>query len=90
MTKVQQMDAQEEREVAVNDAVSSPQPFATAEDIELINEINIDTSNCMAANTLAFTYILNYAKMLVVDHERVVCIRKHFHSLGEYLRKTGK
>ena len=89
MTEVQQMDAQE-KEVAVNDAVSSPQPFATAEDVELINEINIDTSNCMAANTLAFTYILNYAKMLVVDHERVVCIRKHFHSLGEYLRKTGK
>jgi hypothetical protein len=89
MTEVQQMDAQE-KEVAVNDAVSSPQPFATAEDVELINEINIDTSNVMAANTLAFTYILNYAKMLVVDHERVVCIRKHFHSLGEYLRKTGK
>jgi hypothetical protein len=89
MTEVQQMDAQE-REVAVNDAVSSPQPFATAEDVELINEINIDTSNVMAANTLAFTYILNYAKMLVVDHERVVCIRKHFNSVGEYLRKTGK
>ncbi len=75
--------------MAVNDAVSSPQPFAMAEDVELINEINIDTSNVMAANTLAFTYILNYAKMLVVDH-RVVCIRKHFHSLGEYLRKIGK
>jgi hypothetical protein len=90
MTEVQQMDAQEEREVAVNDAVSSSQPFAMAEDVELINEINIDTSNVIAANTLAFTYILNYAKMLVVDHERVVCIRKHFNSVGEYLRKTGK
>jgi hypothetical protein len=90
MTEVQQMGAQE-REVAVkNDAVSSPQPFATAEDVELINEINNDTSNVMAANTLAFTNVSNYAKMLVVDHERVVCIRKHFHSLGEYLRKMGK
>jgi hypothetical protein len=89
MTEVQQMDAQE-KEVAVNDAVSSPQPFATAEDVELINEINIDTSNIMAANSLVFTYVSNYAKMLVVDHERVVCIRKHFHSLGEYLRKMGK
>jgi hypothetical protein len=82
MTEVQQMDAQE-RDMAVNDAVSSQQPFATAEDVELINEIKRDTSNVMAANTLAFTYVSNYAKILVVDHKRVVCIRKDFHSLGE-------
>ncbi len=83
------MDAQE-KEVAVNNAASSSQPFATEEDIELINEINTDTSIILATNTLGATYVSNYAKMLVVDDERVVCKRKHFHSLGEHLRKTGK
>jgi hypothetical protein len=89
MTEVQQMDAQE-REVAVNDAVSSPQPVATAEDIELINKLNIDTSIILAGAAQAATHVSNYSKMLVEDNKRVVCIRKHFNSVGEYLRKMGK
>jgi hypothetical protein len=89
MTEVQQMDAQW-REVAANDTAYSSQPFATAEDIELINKINIDTSIVLKGAVQAATYVSKFSKMLVEDDKRVVCIRKHFHSLGEYLRKIGK
>ncbi len=75
----------------MNDAVSSPQSVATAEDIELINKINIDTSIILAGAAEAATHhVANYSKMLVEDNKRVVCVRKHFNSVGEYLRKLGK
>jgi hypothetical protein len=89
MTEVQQMDAQE-IEVAANDTAYSSQPPATAEDIELINKINTATSIVLKRAAQAATCVSNFSKMLVEDDKRVVCIRKQFRSLGEYLRKIGK